>query len=448
MANADLKHGWREAIRSLWFLPSLSILAALATVGAFSRITIAIDSPLRPFLFSGDANAARQVLTVVSGSMITVTSLVFVLTVVALQIASTQFSPRLLRSFLQDPGTRLVLSVFVSTFAYSLGGLFAVGRANPNGIIFVPRLAVTGSLFLAIASVGMLVYYIQHVTNAIRIDTVMLNVRQSTLAALAVHYPTTLVHDKAVVTPPLPPSGAIVIPARKSGYLQEVHANALYELAMRKQVTIRVRPQVGHHLVAGSALGWAWSAAGDSLDQDALTKEVQGTVAMTPERKVDEDVAFGIRQLIDIAMRGVAPSVNDPYTAVQAVQHLTIILVAMAKVDTTDITLYEGDALRVYVPTADFVLALSTVVDSVRRTAASRPRVVVALLRLLETVAACGTSAHRRSVVGSHVAPIVEDAQRAIPQAVDLKPVLAMAKDVQYAAQHGQVPGVEPVSMD
>ncbi len=448
MRNADIRHGWRETLRSLWFLPSVSILVALATVGAFSQITIALDSPIRPFLFSGDSNAARQVLTVVSGSMITVTSLVFVLTVVALQIASTQFSPRLLRSFLQDRGTRLVLSVFVSTFAYSLGGLFAVGKANENGILFVPRLAVTGSLFLAIASAGMLVYYIQHVTNAIRIDTVMFNVRQSTLSALAVHYPIALTHNKPTLTPPLPPNGAIVIPARKSGYLQEVHIKALNDLATAEQVTIRVRPQVGHHLVAGSALGWAWSAAGNDLDERTLVAGVQGAVAMTVERKVDEDVAFGIRQLIDIAMRGVAPSVNDPYTAVQAVQHLTIILVAMAKVDTTDITIKEDDTLRVYVPTADFVLALSTVVDSVRRTAASRPRVVVALLRLLETIAACGTSPQRRSVVANHVDAIVEDAQRAIPQAVDLKPVLAMAKDVQYAAEHGQVPGVEPVSMD
>lgn len=435
-------------LRSLWFLPSLSILVALGTVGAFSRITIAIDSPLRPFLFSGDANAARQVLTVVSGSMITVTSLVFVLTVVALQIASTQFSPRLLRSFLQDPGTRLVLSVFVSTFAYSLGGLFAVGRANQNGIIFVPRLAVTGSLFLAIASVGMLVYYIQHVTNAIRIDTVMLNVRQSTLSALTVHYPHALDHDQPLLTPPLPPPGALVIPARRSGYLQEVDAQALERLALKEQVTIRVRSQVGHHLVAGSALGWAWAAGRDIVDQEALLAAVQRTVAMTVERKVDEDVAFGIRQLIDIAMRGVAPSVNDPYTAVQAVQHLTIILVAMAKVDTSDITIMEADVLRVYIPTADFMLALSTVVDSVRRTAANRPRVIVGLLRLLETIAACGTSTERRSMVAGHLDAIVEDARRAIPQTVDLQPIIAMAEDVQYAADHGQVPGVEPVSMD
>ncbi len=448
MASADIRHGWRETVRSLWFVPSLSILVALVTVGAFSQITIAIDSPLRPFLFSGDANAARQVLTVVSGSMITVTSLVFVLTVVALQIASAQFSPRLLRSFLQDPGTRLVLSVFVSTFAYSLGGLFAVGRANENGILFVPRLAVTGSLFLAIASVGMLVYYIQHVTNAIRIDTVMLNVRQSTLSALAVHYPDTLMHDKPLVTPPLPPSGALVIPARISGYLQEVHIKALSNLATQQGVTIRVRPQVGHHLVEGSALGWAWPTDSHSLDEHALVTGVQKAVAMTVERKVDEDVAFGIRQLIDIAMRGVAPSVNDPYTAVQAVQHLTVILVAMAKLDTTDIVIHEGAELRAYVPTADFTLALSTVVDSVRRTAASRPRVIVALLRLLETIAACGTSPQRRAVVGGHVGAIVEDAQRAIAQTVDLEPVLAMAKDVRYAAEHGQVPGVEPASMD
>lgn len=217
MAQDDLQHGWRDTIRSLWFLPSVSIIIALASVLYLSELTIPIDSPLRPFLFSGDIAAARQVLTVVSGSMITVTSLVFVLTVVALQIASTQFSPRLLRSFLQDPGTRLVLSIFVSTFAYSLGGLFALGLANNNGILFVPRVAVTGSLFLAIASVGMLVYYIQHVTNAIRIDTVMLNVRRTTLQALANHYPRPLDPSESDPQPPALPPNAVVVPSRASG---------------------------------------------------------------------------------------------------------------------------------------------------------------------------------------------------------------------------------------
>lgn len=182
MDEEEYRYPWRDAFRSLWFLPTVFnlgafILGALASGFFLSRVVIDADGPLATLVFQGDASAARELLIVVSGTMITVTSLVFVLTVVALQIASTQFSPRLLRSFLEDPGTRLVLSVFVSTFAYSLGGLFTVGQVDASGQPFVPRLAVTGSLGLALTSVGMLIYYIQHITNAIRIDTVMLGVR-------------------------------------------------------------------------------------------------------------------------------------------------------------------------------------------------------------------------------------------------------------------------------
>jgi uncharacterized membrane protein len=130
------------------------IAAALAAGYGLSGIEVAQGSFLDSLIFGGDAGAARELLIVVSGTMITVTGLVFVLTVVALQIASTQFSPRLLRSFLQDPGRRLVLSVFVATFAYSLGRLFTVGQTSDDGTRFVPRLTVTGSLVSALSAWG------------------------------------------------------------------------------------------------------------------------------------------------------------------------------------------------------------------------------------------------------------------------------------------------------
>jgi uncharacterized membrane protein len=94
--------------------------------------------------------------------MITVTGLVFALTIVALQIASGQCSPRLLRNFMRDRGTQVVLSVFVGAFAYSTAGLHTVGIQVAGGEAFVPRLAVSGSLLLGLASVGVLIYFIHH----------------------------------------------------------------------------------------------------------------------------------------------------------------------------------------------------------------------------------------------------------------------------------------------
>lgn len=433
----ELRHPWREAIRSLWFLPAVFVVAALAAGYLLSQIEVADGGPFDPILFRGTAEAARELLIVVSGTMITVTGLVFVLTVVALQIASTQFSPRLLRSFLQDPGTRLVLSTFVATFAYSLGGLFTVGQVDARGEAFVPQLAVTGSLVLALISVGMLVYYIQHITNSIRIDAVMLSVRQATLDAIDTHYPHRV---DARPDPPAPlhaPEDAALVPVRRSGYLQEVDIAALARLGQELDLSIRLRPQVGHHLVAGSALAWVWSEAGAPVDAGRLAAALDRHVMLTVERRVDMDVGFGIRQLVDIALRAVAPSMNDPYTAVQAVQHCSIVMTELATRATDDISV--GERNRVYVPVPDFMLFLDTVCSNLRRNAADRPRVMVALLRMLETVAASPTSPERRKAVAHQIELIVDAARRAIDTPSDLEPMLAMAAGASFAAEHGYV---------
>lgn len=435
----DLRHHWRDVARSLWFMPTLAVIGSLLAGYLLSQVEVGTDDLLSPILFRGDAGAARELLIVVSGTMITVTGLVFVLTVVALQIASTQFSPRLLRSFLQDPGTRLVLSVFVATFAYSLGGLFTVGQDTDAGESFVPRLAVTGSLFLALVSVGMLVYYIQHITNSIRIDTVMHGVRRATIKAIHRHHPVPVEQAEDPLPPPDIPEDALLVAVDRSGYLEQIEIEALHRLANESDLTIRIRPQVGHHLVSGSALAWVWGHSPGSIDEDRLSSAVNREVILTVERRVDHDVGFGIRQLIDIELKAVSPSINDPYTAVQAVQHLSIIMTELAPLATDDIRLVDDGRVRVFVPVPGFLLFLDTLCSNVRRSAANRPRVVIALLRLLETVAASATSPARRDEVADQIELIVEDAERAITQPTDFAHVLAMAKDAAFAAEHGRV---------
>ncbi len=435
----EFKHYWRDSLRSLWFFPTVSVILALALGYGLSRVEIGDGSPLAAILFRGDVAAARELLVVVSGTMITVTGLVFVLTVVALQLASTQFSPRLLRSFLQDPGTRLVLSVFVATFAYSLGGLFTVGQRGDDGEIFVPRLAVTGTLVLALVSVGMLVYYIQHITNAIRIDTVMHGVRRTTIDAIRRLHAVPVGQAVTPGPPPEVPAHSLLVAVNQSGYLENIDVEALDGLAADLELTIRVRRQVGHHVVAGSGLAWVWSRSARPLDEAQIVDAVNNAVTVTVERRVDHDVGFGIRQLVDIELRAVAPSINDPYTAVQAIQHLSIIMTQLAVVATDDIAVTDQDQIRLYVPVPDFELFLDTLCSNVRRSSGDRPRVLVALLRLLENVAASATTEARRAAVAHQIKLVTEDAERRIQPATDLSPVLEMANNAAFAAQHGRV---------
>lgn len=130
---------------------------------------------------------------------------------------------------------------------------------------------------------------------------------------------------------------------------------------------------------------------------------------------------------------------NDPYTAVQAIQHLSVIMAELAVVATDDITEEAGGRTVVFVPVADFGLFLDTLCGNIRRSAADRPRVMVALLRLLETVAASHTSDRRRRLVAQQVELVRAAVERVIEPASDLEPIMAMADDAAFAAEYGYV---------
>ena len=375
--NADL------ADASLWFMPAVAVSIALVVGIVLTEIEIESDSFLGDFVFQGGASEARQLLTVIASTMITVTGLVFVLTVIALQIAASQFSPRLLRTFLRDRGTQVVLSTFVATFAYSLAGLHTVGRVS-SGEIFVPRLAISGALALAFASVGMLVYYIHHITDSIRIDTIMRVVEKGTLATLDRLHPTRD-NGSAAEFHDLPPQ-TLIVGARSSGYVQDYHVEPLVEQARTRDIVVAFIHPVGHHVVRGRPLAHVWPAPEDGATaQSNWDTWVDQAVSITDERSIKRDMAFGVRQLVDIAIKAVGPSINDPYTSVQAIQHLSVILVEIAG-RTLDAGVDTGVNAQVVIPISSFESYLHLVCSHIRQEAANRPRVMVALLRLLEDV--------------------------------------------------------------
>jgi uncharacterized membrane protein len=165
---------------ALWVLPGVAGLAALAVGFAMSQVTVAPGSNLDRLAFQGTADDARTLLITVSSTVVTVIALVLGLTVVALQLSSTQFSPRLLRNFLRDRGTQVVLSAFIATFVYSAAGLFTVGLEAGTRTEDFPRLAVSGSILLLFVSLGMVVYFADHLAHSIQIDAINRRIERNT----------------------------------------------------------------------------------------------------------------------------------------------------------------------------------------------------------------------------------------------------------------------------
>jgi uncharacterized membrane protein len=422
----------RDAIReyvsgSLWVLPGVAIAASLAAGSILTEIQIPADSPWYPLVFQGTADDARQLLIVVSATMITVTGLVFSLTVVALQIASGQFSPRLLRNFVRDRPNQIVLGVFVATFAYSTAGLYTVGVSKGLRTESVPRLAVTGSLVLAFVSLAVLVWFLDHLAHSIQLDVILRVAEQNTLNVIA-HLPVTA--DAARV--PRAPAGADSVRAWKAGYVQSVQPDRLLPVAEGDQLTVVLLPRIGEHVVKGQTLAKVYPGPATP----ALMETLRASLLIGPERTLQMDVGFGMRQLVDIALKALSPAVNDPYTGVMVIDRLTTLLCALSRHELGDLLRQDRHGVvRFAQPQPRFDDYLNLSCDQIRRYGAGEPQVLRSLLRMLRRLAQTTDDPGRRAEIGRHARLVLADGERCIGQPEDVEGL---------RRSYARIPGVGP----
>jgi uncharacterized membrane protein len=379
--------GWEDLQDSLWLIPAVGVVLAIVLARSLVALEPVPDWVPAFFAFTGSPDGARSVLTELAGATFTVVGVVFSLTVVALQMASSQFTPRLLRTFLKDRSVQFVLSGMVSSGVFHVAVLRHV-RSPEDGEPFVPQLAVTVALLFALVAVGLLVYFLHHLTSQLRVEVVMSSIRDETIAQLrGLHADREELPDER----PAPlPSGAVAITSRRTGYLQTVDLGSLVQTAERLEVSLLLRPSPSEWVAAGTTLAWAWDRDGDApgADADELADAVHAGLYLGPDRTETGDVVFGLRQLVDIAARALSTGVNDPTTAREALQHLSAVLVLAADHPLgVDQGLDDDGQVRVTAPRPTFADHLEIAIGEVRRYGAAEPAVLLAVLALLTDVA-------------------------------------------------------------
>jgi len=418
---------------SLWVLPTLSVLAALAAGSLLSLVSV---GPRSPLAFQGTVGDARTLLIGIAGTMVTVIALLLGLTVVALQLSSTQYSPRLLRNFLRDRPNQMVLSAFVATFAYSAAGLYTVGISGGHDTASFPRLAVSGALVLLFVSLGLLVYFADHLVHSIQVDAIMHVVERSTLS---------VIRDGLFTggqDAPETPAWAVPVMSPHSGYVQKVRPRQLLACAAERGVCLRLRPRVGEHVVAGTTLAWIWhdSPRDPAPDWRVFSPILDAAVRVGFERTLEQDAALGIRQLVDVACKALSPAVNDPYTAVQAVDHLSVIFCALARRPLGNHVLRGDHGAAVIVPGRRFTDYLAVMCGLIRRYGAREPTVAHALLRLLGNCAAvAGDDPDRCAAIEEQARIILADAEREVAQPADLALVHAGVESVRQTVAENRL---------
>jgi uncharacterized membrane protein len=368
-----------------------------------------------PLLFGAGAAGARGLLTTVAGSMITVAGLVFSITLVALSLTSSQYSSRVIRNFMRDRVNQWVLGAFLGIFAYCLVVLRTI--RDGEGGTFVPTLAVLTGLMLAFVGIAVLIHFIHHIATSLQASSIVATAAQETLAAVDHLFPKALEEDDDRGADDSLASAYnrqpwLAFPARKTGYIETLDADALLDVARKLETLLRMEHGVGDFVAEGTPLV-SLLDPGD-LD-DATTARLNAVYVIGRQRTVEQDVAFGIRQLVDVAMKALSPGINDTTTAVMCVDHLAAILTRLAtrRIAAAQYWLDQG-VVRVIARGPSFEGLLDEAFDQIRQHAEGNVAILLRLLGALQTIAGVTQSPHRRWALGRKVDEIAETAERSI----------------------------------
>ena len=309
---------WDRLWQPFWMLP-----AALTLAGVIAgAILPELDRELRGivwWVFPGGADAARGALTTVASVTISTVGVVFSITMVVLQLAASQFTPRVLGAFLRSRVVQTTFGMFIATFVFSLMALRSVLNETDDSPGFVPRVSVSFAFLLVLACVSLFLAFIRHITLSIQVSTVISSIGDQTMRLLDRIMP-------GMDAPEYSPSWSPALDTprhhihvgNRHGHVDEVDLPRLVRLAAEHKGVLVLGQKLGDFTTRGQLLATFW---GQEWPEDA-SATVNDAIHLATERSLQQDLGFGFRQLLDIADRALSTGINDPTTAVQVIDEL------------------------------------------------------------------------------------------------------------------------------
>jgi uncharacterized membrane protein len=424
---------WHQVRDSLWFLPAiLTLVGAFLAVGMVevdNRIGLP-DATDPIWLYTGSADGARGVLNAIAAGLITVTGVVFSVTIVALQLASTQYTPRVLRNFAADRPSQIVLGVFIGTFTYSLLVLRVIRGEEPVALddaeYFIPHMAVVVAVVLALVSIGFLIFFIDHLARSIQASHILKRVTDETLGVLNRRAREEFgVPADDDVDGATPAGQGTIVTADTSGYIQGIDQEAILELLEEGSLTVRLERDVGEFLLPGMALATVWPVVGED---EPATGKIRSAYLLGPERTPFMDVERGVIELVDIALKGLSPSINDPTTASLCLDRICQVLLAFGRQEPTGrVRRGDGGTGCLIMQRTEMDHLTDVAFDQIRHFGVGNPRFAITMLNRLADLGALLPPSSRRVVI-RHVAAVMRDAHRRLDEPADLASVEAAGR--------------------
>ncbi|MDZ4872376.1 MAG: hypothetical protein CLLPBCKN_001764 [Chroococcidiopsis cubana SAG 39.79] len=375
------------------------------------------------WIYVGSTDGAREVLSAVSGSMITVAATAFSITIVALQLAAANFGPRLLRNFMQDTGNQVVLGTFIATFIYCLLVLRTIRGDGDDYDRFIPQISITVATGLALVSIGMLIYFIHHASTIIQASHVISEAGADLDRAVDRLFPEHIGVNQPEFKQPLTEipdnfdTEACKIKANNSGYVQAIDDEELMKIACRERLLLRINYRPGKFVVKDQALVTAYPP--ERVNRQ-LTNKINDAFILGKQRTEQQDVEFPINQLVEITLRAISPSVNDPFTAIRCIDQLSAGLSRLVQRQFPSPYRYdERHELRVIAEPVTFEGLVDAAFNQIRQYGKQDVAVIIRLLEAIATIADYTCDRKDRAVLLRHAAAIKRDSYENVSDKLD-----------------------------
>lgn len=424
--KATLIKYWERLRASYWFIPTIMVTLAIMT----SFLTVYLDVRLGSewlermrWLEGNKPEGARALLSAVATSSITVAGVVFSITITSVSLASQQFGPRLLTNFMRDRKNQTVLGTFLATFTYSILVLRTIQDSQND--FFVPNISLITALFLTLASVGVLIFFIHHSADSLRATTVIARVGDDIESALRYLYPNQVGLDAQEVpdadvehdAPPDFDKECKTVFAEESGYIQGVDSEGIMNLAIRTGLILKIIHRPGEFVFEGQALVEVWPGESSSKSIEAKLNRL---IITDRQRSPKQDVLFLINELVEMAARALSSGVNDPFTAIGCIDHLSAACKRVISKDFPSSYRYdEAGYLRVIAEPIDFGDFAESAFGQLRPYATQDRNVAQHLLVMLAELIVYTDHEVNRTVLINHARLIAQSASEHLSRLED-----------------------------
>ncbi|NCD42199.1 MAG: DUF2254 domain-containing protein [Bacteroidia bacterium] len=426
---------WNELRATFWFFPVIIILFSVLLAIGFITLDAVVSlsqEGLGRYFFVNSVDAARSILSTVSGAMIGVAGTVFSVTLVVLTLASSQLGPRLIKNFMYIRLNQIVLGSYISTYLYCLIVLNAIKETSDYS--FVPSLSILFALLAAVANILLLIVFIHHTAVSIQADKVIADISAFISRQVTVLFPEKMGNeisesvdfsvDKIKSAFPV----IVSVKSPGSGYFQYLDSQKLLTTVSNADALFELFYRPGDYLVAGMEIGKLFLK--DNSGENLVDK-ISFLFVIGRTKTAHQDLEFSIHQMVEIAMRALSPGVNDPYTAIACIDNLTATLCYLAQVEfPSKYRMDEQQQLRIIANRLDFEGVLNAAFLQIRQFSLGSPAVIIRLMEVLTIIHEFALKPEHKKAVIRHAKMTLFIGKESISDKNDLDDLIERARQL------------------